>query len=118
MENKPTKNPKRQQRLQRKPDPTQTITPQAPSNPNDKPTPTFAPDYQPSKNASAYNNLPPVPQWNYRIISFKNDYIKLQEDITKMLNTGWKLAGGVSTTMYADQYSVTTVFSQAVYKTN
>jgi hypothetical protein len=116
MENKPTKQPKRQQRQQRKPV-SQPITPQAPSAASDKPVATFAPDYQPSKNEAAYTNLPPHPQWNYRIISFKNDYIKLQEDITKMLNTGWQLAGGVSTTMYADQYSVNTVFSQAVYKT-
>lgn len=117
MENNPTKSPKRQQRHQRKSTHPQNITPQAPSGSSDTSKPTFAPDYQPSMNESAYTNLPPPPQWNYRIISFKNDYIKLQEDITKMLNTGWQLAGGVSTTMYADQYSVNTVFSQAVYKT-
>lgn len=113
MENKNDKQTQRSQpRRQNRKNKNET-TPQAPASS----PPTLVTEYQPSKNEALHTNLPPPPQWNYRIISFKNDYIKLQEEITKMLNTGWQLAGGVSTTMYADQYSVTTVFSQAVYRT-
>lgn len=73
-------------------------------------------EYTPSSNADSYQHLPPPPQWTYRVISYRNDYIKLQEDVTQMLNQGWQLAGGISTVVYSDPYSVSTVFSQAIFK--
>ena len=71
-------------------------------------------EYRPSDNASKYNI--PDPCYCYKIIASKNDYIALQEDVTKYLNEGWSLAGGVSTCIHADAYSSVTLFTQAVYK--
>lgn len=71
-------------------------------------------EYTPSSNADKYNVK--TPTYSYRIISHANDYVKLQEEITKLLNEGWLLAGGLCTAIHADQYHGTTVFSQAVYK--
>ena len=71
--------------------------------------------YIPSLNAEKY---PVVPKKDvqYKILACRNDYVKLQEEVTKYLNDGWKLAGGVVSNMYTDNYSVTTVWAQSVYK--
>jgi hypothetical protein len=71
-------------------------------------------EYRPSDNASKYNV--PDPKYCYKIIASRNDYISLQEDVTKLLNDGWHLAGGVSTCIHADAYSSVTLYTQAVYK--
>lgn len=71
-------------------------------------------EYKPSANADKYTVE--VPKYSYRVLTYNNDYIKLQEDVTKLLNEGWSLAGGVSVSIHANQYSGTTVFSQAVYR--
>ena len=73
-----------------------------------------ATEYQPSAQAEKYNI--PEPAYNYKILAFRNDYIKLQEEVTKHLNDGWQLAGGLATNVHSDQYAVTTVFAQAVYR--
>lgn len=71
-------------------------------------------EYNPSENADKY--AVEVPRYSYRILTHNNDYIRLQEDVTKLLNDGWSLAGGVSVSIHANQYSGNTVFSQAVYR--
>lgn len=71
-------------------------------------------EYRPSDNASKYDI--PDPKYCYKIIASRNDYIALQEDVTKYLNEGWQLAGGVSTCIHADAYSSVTLFTQAIYK--
>lgn len=78
------------------------------------PTSAVTEEYTPSANADKYNVE--TPQHSYRILSYTNDYYRLQEDVTKLLNQGWSLAGGVSVAIHANQYAGTTVFSQAVYK--
>lgn len=88
---------------------------------NNRPQSTFTPqvsgvveEYKPSTNADKYTVE--VPKYSYKILTYNNDYIKLQEDVTRLLNEGWSLAGGVSVSIHANQYSGTTVFSQAVYR--
>lgn len=88
---------------------------------NNKTQSTFTPqvsgtveEYKPSINAGKYDVA--VPKYSYKVITYNNDYIRLQEDVTKLLNEGWSLAGGVSVSIHANQYSGTTVFSQAVYR--
>jgi hypothetical protein len=71
-------------------------------------------EYKPSNNADKYTIE--APKYSYRVLSYSNDYIKLQEEVTKLLNDGWTLAGGVSVSIHANQYSGTTVFSQSVYR--
>jgi hypothetical protein len=81
-----------------------------------KPTLSAAPaeEYRPSDNADKYNI--PDPRYAYKILAFRNDYIALQEEVTRYLNDGWSLAGGVNTSIHADAYASVTLFAQAVYK--
>jgi hypothetical protein len=72
-------------------------------------------EYIPSANQENYPNIE-VPSYSYKILAYKNDYIRLQDEVTKHLNEGWELAGGLSTTLHADSYSTVTIFGQAVYK--
>lgn len=72
-------------------------------------------EYVPSVNAEKYPEIK-TPSYSYKILAFKNDYIRLQEEVTKHLNTGWNLAGGIATTLHADNYATVTIFAQAVYK--
>ena len=72
-------------------------------------------EYTPSLNQDNYPNIE-VPSYSYKILAYKNDYIRLQDEVTKHLNEGWELAGGLSTTLHADSYSTVTIFGQAVYK--
>lgn len=71
-------------------------------------------EYRPSENTDKY--AIDVPKYSYRIIAKRNDYIKLQEEVTRLLNEGWSLAGGVSTALQADPYGVVTMYTQAVYR--
>ena len=75
----------------------------------------LAEEYRPSENLDKYPELQ-KPLYKYRILTVRNDWVKLQEDVTTMLNDGWQLAGGVSSSMITSPYETITVFSQAVYK--
>jgi len=71
--------------------------------------------YMPSLNSEKY----PEPETNkiqYKILAFKNDYIKLQDEVSKHLNEGWQLVGGISTSMTVSPYESVTVFAQSVVK--
>lgn len=74
-------------------------------------------EYKPSDNIDKYPELQ-KPLYSYKILVYKNDWVKLQEEVTKYLNNGWKLAGGLCTTMSVSPYESVTVFSQAVYNDN
>jgi hypothetical protein len=71
--------------------------------------------YKPSDNADKYP-IKIQSEYTYKLLVWRNDYIALQEDVTKHMNDGWKLAGGVCTNIYSDGYSVTTVWCQAIHK--
>jgi hypothetical protein len=71
--------------------------------------------YVPSKNAEKYPEQEKL-KIQYKILAYKNDYIRLQDDVSKHLNEGWKLVGGVSASMNVSQYESVTVFSQAIIK--
>jgi hypothetical protein len=76
-----------------------------------------AEEYAPSQNAEKY---PPKDEiggtYKYKILTYRNDYVRLQEEITQHLNDGWELVGGVSTAFHADSYSTLNMFSQAIVK--
>lgn len=71
-------------------------------------------EYRPSDQAQKYNV--PAPQYKYKVVAHRNDYIRLQEEVSKYLDEGWQLAGGLATAVHADQYNVNTVFAQAIFK--
>lgn len=71
--------------------------------------------YQPSVNADKYP-APKTPTIQYKILAFRNDYIKLQDEVVKHLNNGWQLAGGISSSMTVSPYESITIFTQAVVK--
>jgi hypothetical protein len=71
-------------------------------------------EYRPSENADKYSIT--TPRYSYKIVAARNDYIKLQEDVTKLLNDGWSLAGGVATSLQSDAYGVVAMYTQAVYR--
>lgn len=71
--------------------------------------------YIPSQNADKYPDIK-KPDYQYKILAYRNDYIKLQEEVTKLLNEGWQLVGGVSTSMNVSPYESVTIFSQALTK--
>ena len=52
----------------------------------------------------------------YKVLAYKNDLFKLEEDVTKHLNEGWDLVGGVSVSMTVSPYESVTVFAQSVVK--
>ncbi len=71
--------------------------------------------YIPSENADKY----PVKKTSstlYKILAYRNDYVRLQDEVVKYLNDGWQLAGGLSTCMTVSPYESVTVFSQALIK--
>jgi hypothetical protein len=71
--------------------------------------------YIPSQNIDKYPEIK-SPEYQYKILAYRNDYIKLQEEVTKLLNEGWQLVGGVSTSMNVSPYESVTIFSQALTK--
>jgi len=73
-------------------------------------------EYVPSVNADKYPPKEETGVFKYKILTFRNDYIRLQEEIEDHLNDGWELAGGVSTAFHADAYSTLNMFSQAIVK--
>lgn len=72
-------------------------------------------EYKPSVNEHKYP-VKNVPSYSYRILATQNDYIKLQEDVTKFLREGWSLAGGVSVALHVDGYGRNVIYSQAIFK--
>ena len=73
-------------------------------------------EYTPSENADKYPENIKTGTFKYKILTYRNDYIRLQEEITDHLNDGWELVGGVSTAFHADAYSTLNMFSQAIVK--
>ena len=74
-------------------------------------------EYTPSQNAEKYPpKEEPSGTFKYKVLTFRNDHIRLQEEITNHLNDGWELVGGVSTAFHADSYSTLNMFSQAIVK--
>jgi hypothetical protein len=53
---------------------------------------------------------------NYKILAFRNDHERLENEVRKYLNDGWELAGGLTTALHADNYATVTIFAQAVFK--
>ena len=53
---------------------------------------------------------------NYKILAFRNDYERLENEVRKYLADGWELAGGLTTSLHADNYATVTIFAQAVFK--
>ena len=79
------------------------------------PAQTIAEEYIPSESIEKYPNVAEI-SYQYKILEFRNDYIKLQEEVTKHLNDGWKLAGGLATCMNVSPFETVTIFSQAITK--
>lgn len=71
--------------------------------------------YIPSLNAEKYPETPSN-SIQYKILAYKNDYVRLQDEVSKYLNDGWQLSGGVSTSMTVSQYESITIFAQAIIK--
>jgi hypothetical protein len=71
--------------------------------------------YIPSVNAEKYP-IKESSEIRYKVLAFKNDYIKLQEEVSKYLNEGWELAGGISTSTTVSPYESVTVFAQSIIK--
>lgn len=80
-----------------------------------KPTPVVSEEYSPSNSPEKYEHIK-TPEYSYKILATRGDYIKLQEEVTRHLNDGWSLTGGVSTAIHFDSYNSVTVFTQAIYK--
>lgn len=90
--------------------PQQQSTPVAPSSP-------IVEEYKPSGD----NPIVPLVEAkkstpNYKILAFRNDYERLENEVKKYLNDGWELAGGLTTSLHADNYATVTIFAQAVFK--
>jgi hypothetical protein len=71
--------------------------------------------YVPSVNSDKYP-VTEVPKVQYKILAFRNDYVKLQDEVVKYLNEGWELSGGVSVCMSTNPYETVTIFTQAIFK--
>jgi hypothetical protein len=79
--------------------------------------PTIVEEYKPSGD----NPIVPLVEQkrsspNYKILAFRNDYERLENEVKKYLNDGWELAGGLTTALHADNYATVTIFAQAVFK--
>ena len=54
--------------------------------------------------------------FEYKVVVIRNNQDIFQTTVTEHLNDGWELSGGVSCTMYADSYSASTIWAQAICK--
>ena len=52
----------------------------------------------------------------YIIVSIRGDVQLFQNEVTKFINDGWKLAGGIATSMYMDGYTAIPIWTQALTK--
>jgi hypothetical protein len=73
-------------------------------------------EYKPAESADKYPHIK-TPEYLYKILASRGDYVKLQEEVTSHLNDGWSLAGGLSVAVQTDHYSASTIFAQAIFKT-
>lgn len=71
--------------------------------------------YQPSVNADKYPT-PEPPKIQYKLVASRNDYVKLQDDVSKLLQEGWVLAGGVCVSASSSPYETVQIFAQALTK--
>ena len=62
------------------------------------------------------NPITDKPSPQYKILSEKNSYHTLQNEVEYHLAQGWALQGGVSVAMYSSPYETVTVFSQSLTK--
>jgi hypothetical protein len=96
---------------------------QRPNTPQQQPPPVVATappvveEYKPSGD----NPIVPLVEQkktspNYKILAFRNDYERLENEVRKYLGEGWELAGGLTTSLHADNYATVTIFAQAVFK--
>lgn len=92
---------------------------------NDKPSVTETPTklivepvevYQPSQNSEKYPEKKETGKFKYKVLTYRNDHVRLQEEVSDHLNDGWELVGGISTAFHADAYSTLNMFSQALVK--
>ena len=52
----------------------------------------------------------------YSVVSIPNQLEMFTSTVNNFLNDGWQLQGGVSTSVISNEYNVSIVYSQAVYK--
>lgn len=52
----------------------------------------------------------------YSVVSIPNQLEMFTSAVNNFLNDGWQLQGGVSTSVISNEYNVSIVYSQAVYK--
>lgn len=71
-------------------------------------------EYRPSESRTVITSV--VSQYSYKILASRDDYTTLQAEVTRYLNDGWELAGGLSTSVFANQYQSSVLYTQAVYK--
>jgi hypothetical protein len=71
-------------------------------------------EYRPSESRTVITST--VSQYSYKVLASRDDYVALQEEVTKYLNEGWELAGGLNTSVFANQYQSSVLYTQAVYK--
>ena len=69
-----------------------------------------------AKSASPLTTCSENISFEYKVVVIRNNQAMFQATVTEHLNDGWELSGGVSCTMYADSYSASTIWAQAVYK--
>ena len=68
------------------------------------------------KTVLAIDPIPEKPKFEYKILAFRNDYVYLQNEVSKHLNDGWELVGGLSTSMNVSPYESVTIFAQALIR--
>ena len=77
-------------------------------------------EYKPSENADKYPEsqelLTAKASIRYKLVFSKNDYVKFQEDVSKHLNEGWNLAGGVCVALNTTSYGVEVIYTQAIVR--
>lgn len=52
----------------------------------------------------------------YSVVSIPNQLEMFTSAVNNFLNDGWQLQGGVSTSVISNEYNVSIVYSQAVFK--
>jgi hypothetical protein len=71
-------------------------------------------EYRPSEGRTIITST--VSQYSYKVLASRDDYVSLQEEVSKYLNDGWELAGGLNTSVFSNQYQSSVLYTQAVYK--
>lgn len=71
-------------------------------------------EYRPSESRTIITST--VSQYSYKVLVSRDDHLSLQEEVTKYLNDGWELAGGLNTSVFANQFQSSVLYTQAVFK--